>query len=118
MRLSDIKGERTLEVIADLVDPIANIAMDEEAAAMFKGIKPADGESDNQAFVNRMRKAIPALLKTHKDDIVAILATVKGVSPDEFVAEMSLSSLIADVVELLSDEEFTSFLSSQQETAE
>ena len=28
MKLSDIKGERTLDVIADIIDPIANIAED------------------------------------------------------------------------------------------
>lgn len=32
MKLSDIKGERTLEVIADIINPIANIAEDETAS--------------------------------------------------------------------------------------
>ena len=36
MKLSDVKGERTIEVIAEIIDPIANIAEDEEASAMFK----------------------------------------------------------------------------------
>ena len=36
MKLSDIKGDRTLEVIADLVDPIANIAEDEDTFALFR----------------------------------------------------------------------------------
>ena len=43
MRLSDIKGDRTLEVIAEIIDPIANIAEDEEASAMFKREKLPDG---------------------------------------------------------------------------
>ena len=41
MRLSDIKGDRTLEVIAEIIDPVANIAAlkqdyDEEALRYMK----------------------------------------------------------------------------------
>ena len=36
MRLSDIKGDRVFDVIADIIDPIANIASDETASALFK----------------------------------------------------------------------------------
>ena len=35
MKLSDIKGERTLDVIAELIDPISNIASDKVAADLF-----------------------------------------------------------------------------------
>ena len=34
MRLSDVRGDRTLDVIADLIDPISEIASDEEAVAL------------------------------------------------------------------------------------
>ena len=43
MRLSNVKGERTFDVIAELIDPIYNIAMDPEAAAMFKREKLPEG---------------------------------------------------------------------------
>ena len=36
MKLSDIKGERTLDVIAEIIEPIANIAADQTAAALFQ----------------------------------------------------------------------------------
>ena len=36
MRLSDIQGERVFDVIADIIDPIANIAEDDAASAMFR----------------------------------------------------------------------------------
>ena len=32
MRLSDIQGERVFDVIADIIDPIANIAEDDAAS--------------------------------------------------------------------------------------
>ena len=36
MKLSDIQGDRVFDVIADIIDPIANIAEDEKASAMFR----------------------------------------------------------------------------------
>ena len=41
MKLSDIKGDRVFDVIADLIDPVASIAQDAQAAALFR---PAEGE--------------------------------------------------------------------------
>ena len=73
MRLSDIKGDRTLEVIADIIDPIANIAEDEEASAMFKREKLPDGITANKFLMKRVRKSLPVLLKGHKADIILIL---------------------------------------------
>ena len=43
MKLSDVKGDRTLEVIADLIEPICTIAEDENAAALFKREQLPDG---------------------------------------------------------------------------
>ena len=36
MKLSAIHGERVFDVIADIIEPIANIAGDEKASAMFR----------------------------------------------------------------------------------
>ena len=36
MKLSDIKGERTLDVIAEIIDPVANIAEDKAASDLFQ----------------------------------------------------------------------------------
>ncbi len=116
MRLSDVKGERTLDVIADLVEPIARIAEDEEAMAFFKPKKPKKGQTNAEAFAQRMRQAIPVLIRAHKEDLVEILATIKGVTPKEYVSDMTLANVVGDVFELLTDEEFLAFLPSQQET--
>ena len=43
MRLSDIQGERVFDVIADIIDPIANIAEDNAASALFKREKLPEG---------------------------------------------------------------------------
>ena len=114
MRLSEIKGERTLEVIADLIDPIANIAEDKEASALFKKERPPKGTDAKAFVVSRLRKGLPKLLKGHKSDIVAILATLEGVSKEEYSASLTLHRLMKDCTELLTDEAFASLFISAQ----
>lgn len=112
MKLSDIKGERTLDVIADLIDPIANIAQDKDVSEMFKQQAVPNGMEAREFFAARMRKGMPVLLKGHKDDIIAILATIEGVSPDEYAESLNLAKIIKDFMELVTDEAFIGFLSS------
>ena len=66
MKLSDIHGERVFDVIADIIDPIANIAEDEKASAMFRREKIPEGMTAKEFAMQRARKALPALLKQHK----------------------------------------------------
>lgn len=113
MRLSDIKGERSIEVIAELIEPIANIAADKAATDLFKAQK-ATGKKTAEGFAERVRKNLPALLKTHKDDIIAIMAAINGVSREEYAKEMTLASLLGDAYEVLTDKEFLVFFSSSE----
>lgn len=118
MRLSDIKGERTLEVIADIIDPIANIAEDEEASALFKREKLPEGMTAKKFLLQRARKSAPALLKCHKEDIISILAAIEGTTPDEYAGALNLVKLIKDTVDLLTDEAFGAlFISAQSGTS-
>lgn len=118
MRLSDIKGERTLEVIADIIDPIANIAEDEEASALFKREKLPEGMTAKKFLLQRARKSAPALLKGHKEDIISILAAIEGTTPDEYAGALNLVKLIKDTVDLLTDEAFgVLFISAQSGTS-
>ena len=112
MKLSDVKGERTLDVIADLIDPIASIAQDKDVSEMFERKEVPEGMEARDFFIQRMRKGMPALLKGHKDDIIAILATIEGVTPDEYAESLNLAKIIQDFMELVTDEAFIGFLSS------
>ena len=116
MRLSDIKGDRTLDVIAEIIDPIANIAEDEEAAAMFKREKRPEGMTAKKCLMERVRKSLPVLLKGHKADIIAILSAIEGVSAEEYNGSLNLVKLVKDCTDLLTDEAFMQlFISAQSE---
>lgn len=116
MRLSDIKGDRVFDVIADIIDPIANIASDETASALFKREKLPEGMTAKAFLLERARKAVPALLKGHKSDIITVLATIEGISAYDYRASLTLAKLMQDTAELLTDEAFGElFISAQSE---
>ena len=118
MKLSDIKGERTLDVIADIIDPIANIAEDEEASNLFRKERLPEGTTKKSFLLQRARKAVPALLKGHKSDIISILSTIDGTTPEEYTASLNLVKLTKDAIDLVSDEAFTMlFISAQSGTS-
>lgn len=117
MKLSEIKGERTLEVIADIIDPIANIAEDKAASELFRREKLPEGMTAKQFLLKRARKAVPALLKGHKADIIAILSAIEGTSPEAYTGALNMVKLFKDCTDLLTDEAFAAlFISAQSET--
>lgn len=118
MRLSDVKGDRTLDVIADIIEPIANIAEDDDAAALFKREKLPEGITAKMFLIRRAKKAVPALLKGHKDDIITILATIEGVEPKTYKGSLNLVKLVKDCVDLLTDEAFGALFISAQSAEE
>ena len=115
MKLSDIKGERAIEVIADLIEPIANIASDKECADLFS-VKPVNGENKNVTARKHLVKKVPLLLRTHKRDVIQVIATLDGKS----VEEMNLFSITSALIGMVQDEAliqlFTSAARSVEET--
>ena len=112
MKLSDIRGERTLDVIADLIDPVTSIAQDPAFQDLVSKKKVPEGTDPRQFFVQRLSKALPQLLRTRKREVIQVLATIKGVTWEEYAESMTLATLFTDAVELLTDEELLDFLPS------
>lgn len=109
MKLSDIKGERTLDVIADIIEPIANIAADEAASALFKVNK-----DEKISFLERAKKSFSPLLKDHRADVIAILSTLEGVTPAEYTESLSLGKMFKDYLDIVSDKAFFEVFTSVQ----
>ena len=122
MRLSDVKGDRVFDVLAEVIEPISNIAKDKECTGgLLKKIDvPPDlkGETANTyvkgKLVERVQEYAPKLLKKHKQDIIKIFALIENVSVEEYTAALTLPKLIVGLVELLTDEVFQDFFTSAQ----
>ena len=68
-------------------------------------------------MLQRVRKHLPHLLKSHKEDIIAILAAIEGISAEAYAEKLDLVKLTKDFTELLTDEAFTRlFISAQSGT--
>lgn len=107
MRLSDIKGERTLDVIADLVEPIAELATDPVVKELFTREKVEDGDDVEKVAISKVVKGVPGMLKNHKKALLTILSTLSDKTYDKYVKDMTMASLITDIVELMNDEAFS-----------
>lgn len=114
MKLSDIKGDRVLDVIADIIDPIANMVQDKDVAAMFKREAVPEGMDARDFFAKRMCKGLPVLLKGHKADIIVIMAAIDGVTPEQYTESLDFPKLFTDAMELVTDDAFLDFLSSSE----
>lgn len=111
MKLSELKGERAVEVIADLIAPITNIAMDQQNLQLFRAEK-RDGETDRDMALRDFKVKIPKLLKTHKQDVLEIICAVNEKNPED----MSIVDIIHDLLQLANDKDFLNlFLSAVKE---
>ena len=118
MRLSEIKGERVFDVIADLIEPVARIAEDKEAAKLFRREKLSKGETAMGALLKRIRASVPLLLRNHKKELIEIMAALEGVPKEAYAEALSVPKLIADILGMLNDNELLSLFGLAQTTEE
>ena len=112
MRLSEIKGERVFDVIADIIEPACSIAQDKEAADLFDRSKERpEGMTAKEFALERVKRSVPKLMRSHRDDLVAIMAAIEGVAPEEYMQDVTVPSLVQAVYEILTDEDLLGFLS-------
>lgn len=103
MAISDIKGEAVFDLIADIIDPVANIVSDAQVAELF-----ASGGIN----ADTAKEYAPELIKRHKEDVIAIMAAIRGVTPEEYAATLNVMTLFRDVMEIITDKELLGFLTS------
>lgn len=112
MKLSEVKGDRVFDVMADLIPPLCSIATDKQVKALFKQRNCPKGMDPRDFMLKRIQQAGPKIIKGHKDDVIDVLCVIGGVSREEYVADMTLMSMWGDMMELFNDEDFISFLAS------
>jgi hypothetical protein len=96
MKLSEIKGEQALDVLAEIIEPIAEITADEEFIRLTKS--------------NATKAKIVAYtIRNHKREVIQMLAALELKKPEEF--EFTLLTLPQKLKELFDDEEVMSLFS-------
>lgn len=99
MKLSEIKGEHALDVLADLMDPIAEIAQDQMVVKLLRS--------------NQKLTGVKILLKKHKKSVLNIMAILNEEDPKTY--NPSLLTLPALVLEILNDPDLVDLFQSGEE---
>lgn len=111
MKLSDISGDKTIDALAELIEPVSNIAMDEKVAKILKKKQVPDGVDKKDFAMSIIKSNFPSIIKNHKNDIIKIMSVLSGVTEKEYTDSLTIPKFIKDVTELFTDEDFVGFLS-------
>lgn len=97
MKLSEIKNEQALDMLAELLVPVTEILADKEIKKKWK--------------LGAKKNEIASIaIKKHKTEVLNVLAILDGVPIDEY--ECNILTLPVKVLEILNDKDLTSFFAS------
>ena len=113
-KLSEITMEQGLDIVADILVPIMNIAEDDTARDFFTKEKPREGENAIQMALRRIKSSLPALIKKHKEDLIVIMAALNTQTVDEYKHSKGFMGLVKDVVSLANDEDLQGLFTSAE----
>lgn len=103
MKLTDLEGEKALEVLADLLDPASEIFSDPDVVAVIRG-------------TDQKLKWTQAMLRKQPKAIIKILAILDEQDPETY--KVNLLTLPVKVLNLLNSPEMASLFPSQGQTKE
>lgn len=99
MRLSDFKDEKALEVIADLIDPIAEIARSPENKAASKGTK---------------LQFVQSVLRNTPRAVMHMMAILNDEKPENY--HCTSASVLKNALEMFTDPDIMALFGLQSET--
>ena len=99
MKLSEVKGEAALDLLAEIIEPMTKIMVDPKVKELAK---------------NRNKIGlVKVFIKDHKEQVIEILAILDGISVDECKEKLTVITLTAKILEILNDPELVGFFISQ-----
>ena len=99
MKLSEYQGEAALDILADMIEPVGEIMSDKEIGKVCKKNRP---------------KAIALTIKKHKKAVMQIMATMDGVSVEEY--KCNVLTLPIKILEILNDPALVQLFTYQGQT--
>jgi hypothetical protein len=101
MKISDYKGEEAIELLADIMEPMAEILKDEEIRKM--------ADTPGTPYIKIAQK----LLKRHSKEVLHILALIDQEDPKKY--KPNIFTLPMKLVELISMPEIKTLFTSQSQ---
>ena len=101
MKITDFKDEKALDLLADLLVPVSEIAQDEVIQ------KIVNGERTGKTIA----EVAKLVIKGHTSAVMDILAALDGVPRDEY--HCNVLTLPMKVIEIFNDPDFMAFFTAQ-----
>lgn len=109
--LSQMTTDETCDVLCIAAPHIQNMAVDKNLIAEVQRRLPKGEHTQIDVYrfgLTRVVNLVPIFLKDHREDVYAILSLFNGLTPEECGKQGFLSTL-AQINELVKDEEFVNF---------
>lgn len=101
-KLSEYKDDEAWEIIADLLDPLTDMALNSKFRAIL-----------DDPDANRLEK-VQVAIKECKPQLTHILAVLHGEPVETY--HVSIGSIMRDITEILNDRDLLDFFASQSQT--
>lgn len=111
MKLSEYRGEDALEIVANMIEPAAEIFGDKEFAKLWQS-------GDKAGRVQAAKHAI----KAHKEAVIVFLAASDGVNVDDreavenYTKRLTVFTIPVKLLQILNDKDIIGLFSSQEQT--
>lgn len=105
-KLSEIKDDEAMDVLAEIIEPASIIIADEEFKVAVRGNKKEEIKPDRL-------KAVKIAITKYREEIVKIMATLDGKPVEEF--HYNVLTLPQMVLSIFNDKELIGFFSPQAE---
>lgn len=110
--INDIKGEKSFDVLADVMDITFTLAEDENVMKFVnRGESIPEGEDATEWGVKMIKECVPKMIREHKDALASLIAISKDMTKAKYLKEVTPQELWRDVIALFNDSTFTGFLS-------
>jgi len=112
MKLSDVKGERSADVVADVIAFVCALGSEDEINAL---LTPRKGKKVNNAEF--ARSFYPTVFKKYKKELYEALGSIEGCGAKEYAAKTNPATLFNDFADLMADPMFQELFPSRTPTA-
>lgn len=110
MKIKDVTGDRSFTILKDVIPYIEKFAEKKSFQAIFDTSNlPEDKDEWAEIVGNRIVDELPDLIDDAKDDLVGYFALLEGVTPEEWLADVSFKKIEDGVTDMFSDGDFRSF---------
>lgn len=114
MKLSQLSTDEALNVLCEITPYVSNITEDKDVMETIGTAISTDGLTKigvTIAAADRFTKLIPVLLKTHRDDVYGIVATVNGMDVED-IKKQNIIKTMGQVRDVFRDKELLDFFKS------